>query len=121
MFGDHRFAGENSPLFGKHPSEETRRKMSLAKEGMYNGENNPNFGKHHSSETRRKMSKAQSGENNPSFGKTGENSPNAKLTFLQAEEIRKIIKNRITQTDIAKKFGVSRATIYNIINNKSYK
>jgi hypothetical protein len=37
---------------GKHPSKETRHKMSLAK----SGENNPLFGKRHSKETRKKMS-----------------------------------------------------------------
>lgn len=36
---------------GKHPSEETLKKLSVATKG----ENNPNFGKHHSEETKRKI------------------------------------------------------------------
>ena len=34
--------GENHPMYGKHHSEETRKKMSKAKKGKYCGENNPN-------------------------------------------------------------------------------
>ena len=37
---------------GKHPSEETKRKLSEAKKG----ENNPLYGKHHSEEHKRKLS-----------------------------------------------------------------
>ena len=51
-------SGENNPNFGKPPSEETRQKMSDA----HSGEKNHNFGKHHSEETRKKMSDAHSGE-----------------------------------------------------------
>ena len=34
--------GENHPMYGKHHSEETKKKMSEAKKGKYCGENNPN-------------------------------------------------------------------------------
>ena len=46
--------GENNPMFGKHHSEETRRKMSEANKISLKG-------KHHSEETRRKMSEANKG------------------------------------------------------------
>ena len=52
-------------MIGKHPSEETRQKLSAAQ----SGENNPNFGKPPSEETRQKMSDAHSGEKNHNFGK----------------------------------------------------
>ena len=52
--------GENNPMFGKHPSAETRQKMSDAKKG----ENNPMFGKPKSDETRQKIS-----ENNSRYWK----------------------------------------------------
>ena len=42
---------------GKHPSEESRKKMSETKKG----ENNYLFGKHHSAEARKKMSEANKG------------------------------------------------------------
>ena len=57
---------------GKHPSEESRKKISEANKG----ENNPRFGKpstfkgkHHSAETRKKMSESRKGKNHPFFGK----------------------------------------------------
>ena len=57
---------------GKHPSEETRKKMSEANKGK----NNPMFGKppwikgkHLSEETRKKMSESKKGKNHPFFGK----------------------------------------------------
>jgi G:T-mismatch repair DNA endonuclease (very short patch repair protein) len=52
-------------LKGKHHSEETRRKMSEAQ----NGEKHHNYGKHLSEETRRKLSEVQKGEKNHNFGK----------------------------------------------------
>ena len=57
--------GENNPLFGKHHTEESRKKMSEA----LKGENNPFYGKHHTDKTRRKMSEVKKGENNPFYGK----------------------------------------------------
>ena len=38
-------AGEKHPFYGKHHSEETRRKISDANKGKYVGENNPMYGK----------------------------------------------------------------------------
>ena len=67
--------GENNPLFGKHLSEETKKKMSEAKKGRTfteehrrkmsearKGENHPLFGHHHSEESRRKISEAKKGK-----------------------------------------------------------
>jgi len=74
--------GENNPLYGKHQSEEHRKKISEANKG----ENNPRYGKHHTEdakkkisevhkgkhlpeETKRKISEALKGKNNPLYGK----------------------------------------------------
>ena len=44
-----------------------------------------------------------------------------KLTYKQAKEIRKIYSSRpATCTEMAKKYGVSKTTIVNIINNSIY-
>ena len=53
--------GDNNPLFGKHHSEETRKKMSV---------NNGRFwkGKQLSAEHRQKLSESRRGENHPLFG-----------------------------------------------------
>lgn len=57
--------GEKSPMYGKHLSDETRRKMSES----LKGEKHPNFGKHFSDETKKKLSEAKRGEKHPFFGK----------------------------------------------------
>ncbi len=75
--------GEQCINYGRHPTEETRKRLSLSK----SGENHPWFGKHHtpeelakiskgnkgkavSQETRDKMSKiARDRKNNPMFGR----------------------------------------------------
>ena len=60
--------GENHPNWGKHLSEETKKKMSDANKG----ENHPFYGKHHSEESKKKISENHadmSGTNNPMFGK----------------------------------------------------
>ena len=50
--------GENNPFYGKHLSEEHRRKMSEAKKG----EKHPFYGKHHTEENRLKMSESHQGK-----------------------------------------------------------
>lgn len=93
-----RYKGENNPWYGKHPSDETRRKMR-ENHADFSGKNSPNYGKKLSDETRRKISDNHadfSGKNNPNYGKhisdetkdkmskarkgkyTGKNSPTAK-------------------------------------------
>lgn len=46
--------GENNNMYGRHHSEETKKKMSEA----LKGENHPLYGKHRSEETRKKISEA---------------------------------------------------------------
>ena len=53
--------GENNPNYGKHHSEETRKKISEGNKGKQAGEKHPNYGKHHSEETRKKMGAALKG------------------------------------------------------------
>lgn len=86
MYGVRRY-GESNPMYGKHHTEETRRKISeankgnpspnlgkkfseeskekmrVAKRGKYDGENHPFYGKHHSEETKQKISNSKSGYN----------------------------------------------------------
>ena len=41
---------------GKHLSEKTKEKLRIVSIGKYKGENNPYYGKHHTEEIRKKMS-----------------------------------------------------------------
>ena len=91
--------GELNSFYGKHHSEETKRKISDSKKGKCLGKDNPFYGKHHTEEsiekiskakkgrqvnkeTKKKISIANKGENNYWYGKgeliKGKNSPRAK-------------------------------------------
>ena len=64
-------SGENNHMYGKHHTEESRRKISMNHANM-SGENNPFYNKNHTEETRQKMKDNHydcSGENNPMYGK----------------------------------------------------
>ena len=57
--------GKRGPNFGKHFSEEHKKKISNA----LKGEKHYLYGKHHSEETKKKISDALKGEKNPFYGK----------------------------------------------------
>ena len=50
-------------------SDESKQKMSDAKKGKYCGENSPLYGKHLTDEHKRKISEARKGEKHPMYGK----------------------------------------------------
>lgn len=66
---------ENNPMYGKHFSEETKRKMSESQRGEKSwmwgrrGELCHNYGRKLTKEQKEKLSKLLSGKNNPNFGK----------------------------------------------------
>lgn len=66
-------------------SEETRRKMSEAKKGMYDGEKNPMYGISLpvSKERREHLSKMYSGKGNPMYGRKVEKSPEVRRMFSE--------------------------------------
>lgn len=68
LTAEHRanLSGENNHSFGKHFSEEHKKRISAST----SGELNHNFGKHHTEETKKKQRDAVLGELNPFFGKT---------------------------------------------------
>lgn len=53
-----KYVGEKNPMYGKHHTEETKKKQSDAQ----NGEKNHNWGKHHTEETKAKQSAAMKGK-----------------------------------------------------------
>lgn len=65
--------GENNPFYGKHHTDESKKKMSESKKGTQVGQDNPFWGRKHTEETRRKMSENHrdvSGANHPLHGKS---------------------------------------------------
>lgn len=59
-------SGKNSPMYGKHLSEEAKKKESESKKGKCGGEKHPMYGKHHTLESRKKMSQSKKGQPSPS-------------------------------------------------------
>lgn len=89
--------GKLHPLWGKHRTEETKKKMSDAHKGKpgLKGDKSPMFGKHPSEETRGKMSDAQRGEKNNNFGKPRSEETKRKISESErgkkvSEETKKI-------------------------------
>ena len=62
--------GRPGPNKGKHLSEYTRKKLSEVHKGKQAGENNPMYGKHHSLSSIQKMSDAKKGKHWFNNGKT---------------------------------------------------
>ena len=82
--GGNGLTGDKCYWYGKHHTEESRKKISKNHADV-SGENHPMYGKHHSEESKRKLSESRKGkccgENNPSYGKTGKLSNNAKAVI----------------------------------------
>ena len=76
MFGR---SGEKNPRFGVPVTEETRKKMSVAK----SGEKHYQFGVPRTEEENRKNSEANSGEKNPMYGRTGALNPLSKAIIAR--------------------------------------
>ena len=53
------FSGEGNPFYGKHHSDETKKKISDSLKGKYQGEKHPFYGKHHSKESLQKISNSR--------------------------------------------------------------
>jgi len=95
--------GENHPNYGKHRTEETKRKISHANEGKtrsekvrkrksesMKGEKNHNYGKPRTKETKKKIGNANRGEKCYNYGNRGNKSRYAKkyiITTPEGEEI----------------------------------
>ena len=98
-------SGEKNPMFGKHHTQIVKDTISIkntGKTGYWKGKSIPQ-------ETRDKMSKSRKGLT------VGENNPAAKLTLVQVEHIKFLLRDtKLSHKVIGKQFGVSKATIQRI-------
>ncbi len=116
--------GKDSSLYGKHHSEETKKKMS----DKHKGELHPLYGKYHSEETKKKMSESgkikiftEEHKKNISKANKGENNPKHKLTEKEVNEIKNlIIENKLTQRKIAEMYNVHFNTIFSIKSGRTW-
>ena len=115
-----RFSGENNPFYGKHHSAETISKLSQISIG------NCNFlGRKHTDESKTKISEAGKGQHRSSEtefkrGKKWEPNSATKLNLEIAENIRQDHVNGLSGIVISEKYGISRANVSRIINNKMW-
>lgn len=108
------FTGKNNPMYGKHRSEKVKRKLSEAN----TGEKHPFYGKHHSLKTRKIKSKIKHGQG--LFGFTGilfhkNNNPEVKCW-----------QSRIKFRDNVKSLGLyndpyTASLVYKLVWNEIYK
>lgn len=68
--GDYGYNNESGGSLHKRMSDESKRKMSESKKGMYAGSKNPMYGVHlkWTEERRKRLSEQMSGKNNPMYG-----------------------------------------------------
>lgn len=102
--------GEKNYWYGKHLSEETKRRLSESKmghevseetkqkisksrKGKRVGKDHPMYGKHHSLEVREKISQALQGDCHPTRGVTGENH------YMFGRKLSEETKNKISQAN----------------------
>lgn len=133
---------EQQPMYGKHHSEESRKKISasnMGKDMPHKTEEQKKYmsnimkgriltdewknkigqarkGIKHSEESRKKMSVSQKGN------QAGEKHPGAKLTAEIVKSIRcEYYVGNITMAALGRKYNVSGAMISNIVKNKNWK
>lgn len=128
--------GENNAMYGKHHTEETKKKIGEASKGRYcteesrqkiskalkgkyvgennpmygkKGENHPMYGKHHSKETKQKISESKKGKHHSEETKQkmkGGNSPRAKAVYCYEKN-----EIRLTGIEWADELGLDRSAI----------
>lgn len=127
------FSGENHPMYGKHHTDEAKRKISEGLKGVMAGENNPQYGTHKSDETKKKLSASLkgklSGEKHPFYGKHLSEETKRKISESsvgkkRSEETKKNISNALTGhvvTEEARaKMSATKKGKYCGINNPMY-
>lgn len=117
--------GKNNGMYGKHHSEETKKKMSENRDNKNNpsyhtqefrnklsiatsGENNGMYGKHHTEDSKKKMSKNRKGktigEKNGMYGKSGEDALNGKKVYMFQDEEHLILIKEFNTVNCALEF-----------------
>lgn len=137
--------GCKNSFYGKHHSEETKQILRDSQTGTTHSNetklkmSNSHKGKIFSVEWCMNIGNAQRGEKSPTFGipktpemkkrisdtmkkkaQRGESSPNSKLTEVDVSKIRKLHLKGISAMKISIRFNVSRKSISNIINGKTW-
>lgn len=107
--------GSANPMYGKHHTLTSRRKMSDTRKGTQKGENNNFYGKSHSDESRRKMSVSRTGEGNHKWG-TSVIEEWGGLWFLKTMK-----STGISLRQLSRYVGIERSVIMSYLRNRGLK
>lgn len=102
-----KFSGSGNPFYGKHHTEEQKRKLSELRKG----ENNPLYGKHLTEEHKSKLSEAMKGRY------VGEKNPNSKAV-IQLSKNGEFIAEFSTMKEASETIGRSISSISSCCGNK---
>lgn len=82
-------SGKNNGMYGRHHTEESKRKMSEHRTGKTAGEKNGMYGRHHTEEAKKKISENSigktAGEKNGMYGHSKDNALNGKWVEMYDE------------------------------------
>jgi group I intron endonuclease len=122
--------GENHPWYGRHHTDETKKKISdhHITTGACAGEKNGMYGKHHSQEAKNKIGTSNTGKirtqealNKLSVAFKGEKNPAAKITKEIADKIRaEYVWREMTAEFLGKKYGITKRMVLNILHNRNW-
>ena len=104
------------------PKENTNNELTLKhKSEVMKGENNPNYGKHHSEEHKKKLSEANSGEGNPMYGKHHSEETKKKIREANGKKVICIETGQVfvSITEASEYVGVGDSAIGNCLNGRS--
>ena len=102
-------SGENNPFYGRHHTEESKKKISESGKGKHSGSNNGMFGKHLSDEHRQKLSESGKGKHSgKNNGMYGRH--HSEETKKKISDSRKL-KNRSRSNNTVARVSESRHTV----------
>lgn len=109
------YEGKNHPMFGRHHTEEAKKKISDANKGRFVGEKSYLFGTKRSEEIKRKESESKKGKTLSEEQKKSMRDKREPLQPLYCIELDEYFKNSY---DAERKYSISSSTIYECANGK---
>lgn len=117
-------SGSNNPFYGKHHTEESKRKISENRKGLTCGENHHLHGKHRSDDVKRAIGekakeRLKNKENHPMYGRRGKDNPKS-MSVLQIDKYTDdVIKMWDSIADASRALGINKGAISACCNGRT--